>query len=149
LSSLDRCDSSPPLIDVSSLASSILTVYYYWVNMTPVLRGTSSTGMSFLIGTSLACGLPVSAPSLLQWRASGHLILQWALDGAAPLVCVLGAAALPAIAAPSPAGLGCPAVTHSTGVYGSCHGELKFCFPGLGTRETPFCNDVALLQRAG
>jgi hypothetical protein len=69
LPSLDCCDSFPQLIDVSSLASSILTVYYYWVNMTPVLRGTSSTGMSFLIGTSLACGLPVSAASLLQWRA--------------------------------------------------------------------------------
>jgi hypothetical protein len=44
---------------VRSLARSMLSSYFYWVNMAPLSRGSSATGLAVLVGSALACGLPV------------------------------------------------------------------------------------------
>ncbi len=45
----------------SSVARSILSLYFYWGNMAPLSRGTSATGLAVLVGLALACDLPVGA----------------------------------------------------------------------------------------
>ena len=42
------------------LAHLCLTSYYYWVNMGPLTRGSAAVGLAVLVGSSLACNLPVS-----------------------------------------------------------------------------------------
>ena len=37
-----------------------MAMYYYWLNLGPLTRGSSATGLAVLVGTALAMDLPVS-----------------------------------------------------------------------------------------
>jgi len=43
--------------------NTVLSLYYYWLNLGPLTRGSSAVGFAVLVGSSLALDLPVHAPS--------------------------------------------------------------------------------------
>jgi hypothetical protein len=43
--------------------NTVLSLYYYWLNLGPLTRGSSAVGFAVLVGSSLALDLPVRAPS--------------------------------------------------------------------------------------
>ena len=59
-----------------SEVNTIMAMYYYWLNLGPLTRGSSATGLAVLVGTALAMDLPVSGDgSVCVVRAVLYMLL--------------------------------------------------------------------------